>query len=192
MGLDSVELLMETENFFKISISNEQAGKVYTVQNLVDVIAECLKIVSHEKGLQKEIFLRFANTLREVKNIQSEIQLSDKISNYLQVEEFTFFKEIADKIKLGIPCPSKSGTDMLNKFKKLIHWAPNYDWEQLTVEDFVNAICAKNYILLIQPGNIKTQYEIYIAVQGITAEKLGIDYFEIAPDKSFTNDLGID
>jgi hypothetical protein len=74
----------------------------------------------------------------------------------------------------------------------LLYWTPSYEWETLTVEQFVSAICANNYLELIDRNNIRSKYEIYIAVTGITVDKIGVDYFEIGPDKSFTSDLGID
>ena len=67
-----------------------------------------------------------------------------------------------------------------------------YDWHSVTVGEFVAAVCAKNYEKLLDRKNIKSVFDIYIAVVGITVDKTGVDYFEISPEKSFTSDLGID
>jgi hypothetical protein len=67
-----------------------------------------------------------------------------------------------------------------------------YDWLSINGEQFVAAICAKNCDELINREHIKSTYEIYIAVTSITVNKIGVDYYEIAPEKSFTTDLGID
>jgi acyl carrier protein len=44
MGLDSVELLMDIENFFSIQIPDTEAEKIYTIQNMVDSVAAHLNI----------------------------------------------------------------------------------------------------------------------------------------------------
>lgn len=51
---------------------------------------------------------------------------------------------------------------------------------------------ASNYQTLIDKNNIKTEYEVYVIIMGITVAKIGLDYYEITPDKSFTSDFGID
>ena len=75
---------------------------------------------------------------------------------------------------------------------QMIAWKSNYDWNSISVERFIDAVCAANYKSLVNQDAISSKYEIYIAVMGITAEKIGIDYFEILPEKSFTSDLGVD
>jgi hypothetical protein len=79
-----------------------------------------------------------------------------------------------------------------DKIKTLLSWAPNYDWMTITIAQFTDAICASNYLTLVDKKNIKSKYEIYIVVVGITVDKTGVEYYEIGPDKSFTNDLGVD
>ncbi len=44
MGLDSVELIMEVENCFQISIPDRDAENAYTVQALVDIVGRHLNI----------------------------------------------------------------------------------------------------------------------------------------------------
>ena len=67
-----------------------------------------------------------------------------------------------------------------------------YNWSSITFDQFVTAICANNYEELIDKKQIKELYEIYIIVIAITVDKIGVDYYEITPDKSFTTDLGVD
>lgn len=195
MGLDSVELLIENEIFFNIRILNHEAEKIYTIQNFVDVIAQHLKVESEGMYLQEKVFSIFRVTLRQVKNIKTEIKLKDKISVYLNPDEPAFYLNFTNELKLQTPrltYDNKCDLNIIEKLKKLMNWKPNYDWRKLSVEDFINAICIKNYKLLINSKNIKSKYEIYVGVAGITADKTGVDYFEIAPEKSFTYDLGVD
>lgn len=114
MGLDSVELLVEIENYFSIEIPDTEAAEIFTVQNMVDVAAKHLHISDHSMS----------------------------------------------------------------------------DWE--AIDQFKTVQCAANYQTLIDKNNIKSKYEVYVIIMGITAAKTGVDYYEITPDKSFTSDFGID
>lgn len=192
MGLDSVELLVEIENYFNLEISDEQAKKILTVQNMVDVIAEHLSINSNDKQLQKDVFLIFSNKINERKGT-TKIELGDKISAYLQPEEPISFIDFSNTIKLETPRISNDNkNNILNKLRNFITWKPNYDWRKLTIENFIDSICIKNYDKLIEPEFIKSKYEIYICVAGITVEKIGVDCLEIRLEKSFCDDFGID
>lgn len=62
----------------------------------------------------------------------------------------------------------------------------------ITAGQFVDVICAHHFRALTSAANIKSKYEIYIIVMGITADKTGVDYYDILPNKSFTGDFGID
>jgi hypothetical protein len=69
---------------------------------------------------------------------------------------------------------------------------PGYDWYTITIQHFATVIAAANFDTLIDKNNIHSKYEIYVAIMGITFNRSGIDSYAITPDKSFTNDLGID
>lgn len=60
MGLDSVELLMEVEKHFSISIPDRKAEKAYTVGLLVDFIADILNVAGYNFTL-REIPLTLSN-----------------------------------------------------------------------------------------------------------------------------------
>jgi hypothetical protein len=99
---------------------------------------------------------------------------------------------LALALKIPKPCvTNKISNNVLDKIKLLISPTPNYNWESLTIDEFVTAICANNYTKLLDNKHIKSLYEIYVAVIGITVDKIGIDVFEITSDKSFTDDLGV-
>jgi hypothetical protein len=53
-------------------------------------------------------------------------------------------------------------------------------------------ICAANYDKLLVAKKPGSSYEVYIAVMAITADKTGVYLYDVKPDKSFTNDFGID
>lgn len=195
MGLDSVELLVEFEKFFNIEVPDLEASKIYTIEDMVNTIAIHLGIDSEELDLQERVFLVFASTLKRLKQIANTIELSDKISDYLEPEEPQFILTLTDQIKLEAPMTKaylRPHQSILNRFKMLAIWQPDYDWYTLTVQNYIDAICAKNYKVLLKRDELKTKYEIYIGIAGITSDTTGVDFFEIMPEKSFTKDLGID
>jgi acyl carrier protein len=195
MGLDSVELIIEVEKYFKIQIPDPEAEKIYIVKDMVDTVAKHLNIHSNETPLLDTMFSNVSSAIQTTTKTKNKIQLTDKISNYLSINNKEKWDELEKFIKLKVPRPDNYNpysTKLSDKFKRLISWTPDYDWRTISFEQFVNAICANNYLTLLEPGKINNKHEIYIGVMGITVEKIGVDYFEILPDKSFTNDLGVD
>jgi len=195
MGLDSIELVVEHERYFNISIPDKEAEQIYTVQNLVDCIAKHLHIVSNEKTLQTTVYLTIINHLQALNKINSYVNINDKIAQHISDPEERLFIKLPNNITIETPkifTSNNTEAGIIYKFRKLINWTPTYIWEDLTVADFIDATCAINYEQLIKRENIKTKHEIYIVVMGITAKFMGVDVFEIKPEKTFTNDLGID
>ena len=195
MGLDSVELLMEIENYFGISIPDSEAERIYTVQLMVDSVASHLDITDESMELQNQIFQRIVLCIQDLGWTTKKIQLGDLVCEYIPQDNKAVWKDLRNSIELSIPeieIIRSGGNKIGDQLKKLINWTPSYEWYQITFEQFVAAVCANNYNELIIKENIKTKYEIYVAVVGITVDKIGVDYYEVAPDKSFTTDLGID
>lgn len=194
MGLDSVELLVTIENYFNISLSKAEAEKIDTVQNMVDSVAAQLHITSTDAKLQNELFAKITAAIKQVYTIDNTIQLSSLISEYASFADKEKWRAIEHVLGLEIPLPSnpnKPPSSILS-FIKTITPPLGYDPAQINFTQLIAAIGACNYQLLISPYNITSKYEIFTVVSGITAEKMGLDYYEIAAEKSFSNDLGID
>lgn len=51
MGLDTVELIVCTEKYFKISIPDPEAAKLNTVQDIADCVFA--KIIGEKRSLEK-------------------------------------------------------------------------------------------------------------------------------------------
>ena len=195
MGLDSIELLMEVENYFGIKIPDAEAEKLYTIQTMVDSVAEHLNLTNDSMELKEEIFDKVATCTRELGWTSQKVQLSDLISSYIPANDKENWTALRKCLNLSVPKPEivRTGSNKISvKLKNLLSWTPLYEWEAITVEQFVAAICANNYSDLIDRTNVKSKYEIYVAVTGITVDKIGVEYYEIGPDKSFTSDLGVD
>ena len=190
MGLDSIELLMEIENYFGISIPDAEAEKLYTVQLMVDSVAQHLKISNENFEMKDKIFLRVTAIMKEFGWLVKNITPADFIGQYFPSTYKQDWKSFEDALRLSIPQPyfSSQNPTLLES----IIGKPLYKSDEISFEQFVAAICANNYQVLIDKNHINSKYEIYIAVMGITVDKLGVDYYEVRPDKSFTSDLGVD
>ncbi|MDB5202757.1 MAG: hypothetical protein JWQ27_2166 [Ferruginibacter sp.] len=185
---------MEIENYFGISIPDAEAEKIYTVQLMVDSVASHLHIKDDSLELRDRVFQQVVQSFQALGWTREVIQLSDLVSAYVPSNEKRVWGDLENSLHLLIPeiPPTNNGnTRIIDKVKKLVNLPPA-EKDDITMSRFVDAICANNYDFLIDKKNIKTTYEIYTAVSGITVEKIGVDYYEMAPGKSFGSDLGID
>jgi hypothetical protein len=186
---------MEVEQYFGIEIPDAEAEKIYTIQSMIDVVAGHLNISSDNFLLRDTIFQRVKNSLLLSVTVISDIQLTDNVVEHLPLhnkESWSFFKS-----KLGLDVPKPDFVDSSNnkfsgQLKSFLVGKLNYEAEKINFETFVTAICANNYQKLLDKNNISGFYEIYVAIMAITVDKIGVDYYEIAPEKSFTSDLGVD
>ncbi len=195
MGLDSVELLMDIEDYFGVTISNSEAEKIYTVQQMVDTLANLLIIKDENTDLRDAILERVNHALINSGISSSPISPLDFISSYLSPDNKESWDAFVSELQLKVPKPDtikENRTKFLNKLMKIVHLHPQYDWRLITANQFIDAICAMNYKKFLNPGQIKSKFEIYAAVCAITVKTIGVDYYEVTPEKSFTSDLGID
>ncbi len=180
MGLDSVELIIDFEKYFNIEIPDEVAEKIETIQMALNGISEILNISDENTFLKDSIFLKLKNI------ISKEFDLKDNVFDLIITEDIS---HIAKKLDLEIP-DIKTG-EKFQLIKPVMQKIFGYDYKKITFEDFILAICSKNYTKLINPKTIKSKYEILVAISAITVDKCGVDYYEIKLEKSFVNDFGI-
>jgi len=190
MGLDSVELVVKVEDFFRITIPDPEAETILTIQQMTDTVAKYRNITAEEKTLQASFFQQVKMCLPG-----KDFNMQDKIISFIGTGKQDY-KALAACLRMNVPFPDyvvvNDGKRFIDKIKRFIDWQPSYDAKELIFENLVDAILASNYTAVIQPSSLTTKYEIYIAVAGITVDQTGVDYYEIAPGKSFVTDLGID
>ncbi len=195
MGLDSVELVVEIEHYFQINIPNKEAERLTTIQEMVDCVAIHKNITLNSEALKEHVFAKIEYGLKSLDLLTDPLLYTNKISNFLQPTNYEIFEKLEHEIELEIQKPElkkESQPKFIATFFNAISMAPMYNWTEITVDEFVNAVCIYNFENLINKNNITSLYEIYIAVSGITMHKTGVDSYELLPEKSFTSDLGID
>lgn len=187
MGLDSVELLMSFENYFSIEVSDIEAEKIRTVQEMIDSVANHRKIESENYRLKDKVLLLLKEHL--------SIKEGDFIFIQYSATDKQFWKGLEIAIGLTIPLPSlalENEKTLIDKLFSSITWKPLYAWKEINLLRFCEVVCFANYEKLVNPQEIRSKFEIYTAIAGITVDKIGLDFYEIFPDKTFTDDFGID
>jgi len=187
MGLDSVELLMSFENYFSIEVSDIEAEKIRTVKEMIDSVARHRQIQSDNYDLREKVLLLFKKHLSVKENEFVFIQYpaADK----------QFWKELEMEVALTIPLPTLALEDkksLVDKLFSSIAWKPRYEWKEIGLMRFCEVVCFANYQKLVNPQEITSKFEIYTAIAGITEDKIGLDFYEIFPNKTFADDFGID
>jgi len=194
MGLDSVELLMDVEKHFSISIPDREAEKAYTVGKLVDCVANILGINSYDFSLREKAFFLLKTDLLQLKQGVSDFSINTRVTESLDIRDKSIVQELENRTGLKLPgiyFKPENQSKILGKIKEWFTTEGN-DFEKITWKKFIDITLARNLEITILPTEYKSKYEIYIAIMRITVDKIGVDYSEIGIEKSFTDDLGVD
>lgn len=186
MGLDSVELLVETEKFFGINIPGTEAETITTLQKMTDVIAGHLHISDHSTALKRKVYDKVCQALVTLGFTDVPAGLDSPFFKCLDPRDRTSLQALEDELQWKLCRPFMGRKNLFSYFTS------GYDWQTITTGQFIDALCAENHNVLIPGGKPQNTYEIYILVMVLTADKTGCDFYELGPDISFTNDLGID
>lgn len=191
MGLDSVELLMEFENYFGIRIPDSEAEETDTVQRMVDCVSIHLNITNGGEEFKENLLVKFSNAFQQTGIINKPLSWSDNLFQIIPSKDFETWDKVAKLLDSSIlnarPKPEKKPP------KLFVFLGINgmLRFQTLTTESFILAFCSQNYERLIESKKITNKFEIYIAIVGITSDKIGLDFHEIKPEKHFHKDLGI-
>jgi acyl carrier protein len=194
MGLDSVELVMEWEKYFGINIPDDQAAQINTVEDATNTISRILLITENNNNtLRDSILERLNKCLTELNLVDKPLKIDSNVFQMLDPTQSLLWKKISERLNLEIPMPYPDHIKtVIGKFVSIATKAPAYNWKFIKTEQLIWTIGANNLNKLINANNIKSRYEIYISIIAITVDKCGVDFYEVLPKKSFTNDFGID
>ncbi|RYE26467.1 MAG: acyl carrier protein [Sphingobacteriaceae bacterium] len=187
MGLDSVELVMEFEDYFLIEIPDHEAAKMGTIKSVVDYISTHLAFADRGADIKNDVLKRLSAAFASLNETLPELQ--EKVFQVVPLENRETWKAIS--IQTGYDISKISPADGFDKFLNRI-FKQEVAEKDATVGRLIDLLCATNYEQLIIKGQVQNRYEIMIAVMGITIDKMGNSPFEVFEDSSFTNDLGVD
>lgn len=192
MSLDSVELLVSFENYFGITIPDQEAEKINKVGELRDSICRHLGISSSHTSLRDDVFTILRKALLQTGINGDSIHLTDYLKDVFGYDP-EMWQQLKKNTGLNIPpFPIHQEDSFIDRLISRIAWKPRVDYDTLTFSDFCDVICAANYQTLLNGKHLSSSYEVYIALMAITEDKIGVDFYEIKPDKSFTDDFGVD
>lgn len=195
MGLDSVELIYETEKYFQVAIPDRIAETIGTVGEMAAAVAllRGLPTNTRRTAVHARLLARVIDCLRP--QFPAVAATSPLQELGLLQRSGSVRAQLAACLKLPLPpVPAMPATAPVGWLPRL--FGPRYpaplppDWPRATLADFTDWLLAHNYRqLLPRPA---TLYEVQQAVIGLTADKCGISEPEIKLTDSFTSDLGID
>lgn len=189
MGLDSVELLFKIEKKFQIQIRDEEASQIFTLANFTDTVSKIKRINTIGSASIDGIHQKIVLILMKVLHLQ-EINLNDKISLFLNAATQREWTQLKEESEYEIPVPSYNSNSS-KILTQLFFRQPNYDWNLLTVKDFIEGIFILNSRHFVNFSQPQSKQEIYYGIAGIISKTMDIDVFEINPEKRITTDLGI-
>lgn len=195
MGLDSVELIMDMEKHFSISIPDPEAEKAATVGKLVDIVARILKAGPYDFALRIQTFEQIKEAIQEIRNEPVGFLITDQVANSINIFDNTLLAALEEKLDLKLPGLNSSGSLQNGAMTKLRQWfsfETSLDFSNLNWKKFIDITLAYNLHRLENRIYYQSRYEIYIAVMRITVDRIGVDFEEIGIEKSFTDDLGVD
>jgi len=233
MGLDSVEILVNVENAFGITISNYEAEKISTVGDIHNVVWRSVQGRQSMRCRSQQLFYRLRYILINKFNASHEAIVPEASLNkvfpksYRRLKYHRLHKELNLKLPDLVlpPIWARALTvtgitlipGMLAVALVLIYGYGRTRWLFLLpalglvatifisnifdavrvqfrpdkMRDYTQAVLALNYGTLMQESSLSRE-EMEIVINNIIAETVGLELHEISPEKSLTNDLGID
>ena len=179
MGLDTVELIVTIEKYFDLHFKDDDFKNISEVGEISDLVADYLSITNNDKTEFNEVF----SLLKSHWN--SDLELYELVNTYLALENRADFEK-----NLGMQIPQHS-SERLTLLKKIFDYYL-FQWHQLTIEHFINAIIITNKDQFFTQKISKTRYGIYIEVSRIIRRQLDSPIYDIQPSSSITKDLRID
>lgn len=193
MGLDSVMFIEEVEQFFGISVPNEVAEKVGTVNELVDYIALTLVLEDTRSTVYSAVYNKVKVFILGHSLYNGAVTETQYLAEVLQPFNDSLFQTLKQYLTLELPLSvirSKKATGLYSLFT--VPAMERYDPCKVRVSDFCRCVVAFNYKRLLTREALLTRTDVLMAVMGLLEDCLGIDVYAIKAEHSFTKDMGID
>ena len=233
MGLDSIELVMEVEKTFNITIPDQEAEKIRTVGDLHTVVWNHLAERHSNRCNSQILFYKLRNNFSEALKIQKKYftPVTSLNNVFPQENRRKKYSEFGKAIDLTLPSLVLTGKwkSLLNNFG-LISIAGSFLYAAIftilfnqsfwiflipvsaiivtlifskllnpkriiiepdSVRNFTEKTLAINFDTLTKDAGVNRK-EVENVINQIIVDKIGVDWDEIAPEKSFTDDLGVD
>ncbi len=185
MGLDSIELIIEFENFFDTPIEDREAEQLRTLQEVVDLISFKRMVTTNRCVAFNEFSAFITNQLLQHALLPNNLDHTVDILPYINLKDKVIVSELQTILELEVEVYQPMSFPFW-------HLISNKKEEYISLSQFVEAMAILNYTQLYPKKLFASQQEIYLSVALLTYHKSGVSVYELGRDKSFTNDLGID
>jgi hypothetical protein len=196
MGLDSVELVMRFEREFGLPIPDREVEQISTIGQMANWFYAHLPIHQPERDLPGEMLARLNQALERL-GLPPVRDPAQRLADLLPPGDITATWQ-ALQTALGLALPQLNDIDLKKSPQNWLGklgippWRPKSGVLASTVAELGQHICVLNYQQLIDFDRFSSQYEIMVAVMGITHHQCGVEPSEMHRDSRFANDLGID
>ena len=193
MGLDSIELVISIEKHFAITISDGEAEKAMTVQDVADLVARHRPVIPDARDIRNEFRERAIAILgMDPRTTGDDAPFSDICGARTPGDVWAAWEAIGLKLP-DLPARDEPGRKRSSFLGFLVpKWATGRSVSDLRFGQVVDAIIAHNHLRLIDPRRPRSHYEILMAVIGVSSDSIGVPELEIRPTDSYTSDLGVD
>ena len=220
MGLDTVELLVEIEDTFGITVPDEEAARVVTVGDLVATVCGLLAGLPNDRCKTQRVFYRIRRSLwqGDRAGLKPSTRLRSVIKDdraYRELEAFSglrfpallvptwyrrllnssiiiAFLMLASAAWLGWPW-AVAAVGLLVLTTDLNHrFDPTFRKvvPEESVRKFMYRLTARNFAVISPEGY--SEAEVYEVVKRIVVDKAGVDPLKVHPGATINNDLGMD
>lgn len=185
MGLDSVELILAFEKYFKTEIPDREAEQMYRIETVIDYLATVIDVKPDTAGISALLHRRFSSFL----DMEPEAFIFEKYDHL----DKDFWQQIEHRTRLKIALPQTGAKrpEDGNIFQKIFQTSPGYIAAEISYKRFLEVIAYINYTELAELQHCNSREALTVAVCGITIDRLGLDPYEVYPASSFVDDLVI-
>ena len=195
--MDTVELVMEVEEKFDVTIADIEVEEITLVSDFSEVLIKKLQLFTNQNCLSQKIFYKIKKSLGAIGVDQDSIKPESKIKDLLQNHDIEHvWKKLAELT--GLKFPNLVELDINRNLKREItlfgiiikhRVSPMTD---NTIHKIVDWVISLNHEVLVDPKRLSNRYEIDRIICGIISDSHGIPVNEIELHHAITNDLGLD
>lgn len=181
MGLDSVQIIVDTENCFGIEIEDRQANRMRTVEDLVDYVWSNIEHHDPKACLTQVLFFRLRKFF--VKHLDILPNQFKPDSHFLEFGKRdkldSLLPKLESELKLKLP-------NIFTGDRVLIFFKVQSD----TIHDLIDGIIYKNFEELNKEYGISKD-TVFSIIASITHEIVGAPRKDIILSAKFVDDLGV-
>lgn len=198
MGLDTVLLLQEVEEYFGVEISNAEVEQIYTVEDFAKCIYKHITPDVDVKCKTQVMFYKLRNFFCDEFALEKiQIRLSTSLSTLIPIDERQkVWLELEGHLQLKLPKLSKADFSEKEvytyKFFGLYKVKAEKAIFNHTAADLTKWIVSLNYKNLYNTERLCSESEVLQVLMGFMSDKLAIPIEEITLASSITNDFGLD